>query len=129
MKKFGFATLFVIAIIAALALATGVLEQVWPAAQPSTIAQRLVSPTEKINTFPITTLANIKDQKQRLEVIDATTKIVRGEFELKIQQSQAAYSTVAAMLSAYGMALYKKQTMYSEDEVKAIKEEKDTTKV
>lgn len=120
-KKAGAALVTVLIIILGVAAVTGVLEQVWPAAQPSGVAQQLIAPNEKVNTFPLTTLGKLKNKKQRLNVIEATTKIVQNEFELKIAQSQTAYSAIAAIASAYFMALYKNRTMYSEQEVTDIK--------
>lgn len=115
-KKLGSALIGILIIVLGIAAVTGLLEQVWPAAQPSPVAQRLITPKEKVNTFPLTFLGKLKNQKQELDVIEATTKIVQQEFELKIAQSQAAYSSIAALAAAYVMMLYKNQTMYSEEQ-------------
>lgn len=120
-KKTGAALITILILIVGLAAVTGVLEQVWPAAQPSPTAQQLIAPTKPVNTFPMTTLGKLKNKKQRLDVIAATTAIVRNEFELKIAKSQSAYAAIAAVAAAYFMSIYKNKTMYSEQEVAEIR--------
>ncbi|MDD5328334.1 MAG: hypothetical protein PHY02_11080 [Phycisphaerae bacterium] len=117
-KKTGVALIGVLIVILGIAAVTGILQQVWPAAQPSPTAQKLIAPTEKVKTGWFTTLGKLKDQKVELDVIAATTTIVQKEFEVKIAEATAAYSVIAAIAGAYVMGLYKNQTMYSEDEHK-----------
>lgn len=120
-KKAGSVLITILIIVVGLAAVTGVLEQVWPAAQPSPTAQQLIAPTRPINTFPMTTLGKLKNKKQRLDVIAATTAIVQNEFQLKIAKSQSAYAAIAAVAAAYFMSIYKNKTMYSENEVEKIR--------
>lgn len=117
-KKAGAALIGILIVVLGIAAVTGILEQVFIAAQPSPTAQKLMAPNEKVNTFPFTTLGKLKDKKQQLNVMDATVQIVKQEFAIKIAESTAAYSTIAAIAGAYVMALYKNKTMYSEDEHK-----------
>ncbi|MCJ7828766.1 MAG: hypothetical protein MUP81_03375 [Dehalococcoidia bacterium] len=122
------AALTIILAIAAAAVAvlwTAVGRQITPAPQLSPTGQKLIAPTEKVNTSWFTTLGKLEDQKQQLQVLDATVQIVKQEFDFKISLGQAAYAAIAAALSAYASAhatvLYKNKTMYSETEVTEIK--------
>lgn len=135
MRRFGTVLVAILVVLAAAVMFTGVLEQVWPAPQASSLAQQFVNPGEKVDKFPFTTLGNLKGQKQELQVIEATTSIIQKEYDEKIAGSQKAYdkligtidnpgllgSGIAALLAGYAVALYKNKTMYSETEVTEIK--------
>lgn len=139
MKKVGTVLVAVLLIVAALAVVTGVIESVWVANQVSPVAQQFVNPDVKPSTFPITTLTSLKNQKQKLEVIKATTVVVDKEYADKIAGSQASYdkligtvsnpgvlgAVALAALTMYGTNLYNKNKLYTADEVKAIKEGKE----
>lgn len=135
LRKSGIALVAALVILAAVTLFSGVLEQVWPASQSSGLAQKLVEPSKKVDNFPFTTLGKLKNQKQKLAVIDATVGIVNKEYEAKIGLSQGAYdklvgtmnnpglfgSAIFALLAGYGVRIYDKNTMYDEREVEIIK--------
>lgn len=139
LQKTGSALVIVLVIAAGVVLFTGALESIWPAPQSSPVAQQFVNPGKPVDAFPFTTLGKLKNQKQRLNVIEATTSIIQKEYDKKIGASQNAYdkligtidnpgllgSGMAALLAAYGMAMYKNKTLYSEVEVK---EKVDTAK-
>ena len=125
LRKTGNVLVIALIFVGAVVALSGALKSVFPAEQSSEVAQQLISPNEKVNTFPITTLGKLKNKEQKLAVIDATTKIVQKEFNAKIEQSQTAYTSVVALLSAiasaYGTTLYNKAKMYTEEEVQVIK--------
>jgi hypothetical protein len=125
LKKTGVALLGILLIVAAVAVLTGVATHVLPAIQLSDVAQKFIEPSKAVSTFPITTLGSLKNKKQRLEVIKATVEIVDKEMTEKTEQSQQVYDyltpVAAALLSLYLTNLYKNRTMYSEAEVKEIK--------
>lgn len=136
MKNTGSALVIAVVIIGAVALFSGVIEGIFPAPQASPLAQEFVGPELPINNFPLTTLGELKNQKQKLDVIEATTDIVAAEYDEKISGSQNAYNKligtidnpgllgagIAALLAGYATALYKNKTLYSETEVAAIRE-------
>lgn len=137
MKNTGTAIVAILIVVGAIALFSGILEGIFPAQQASPLAQEFVGPTQPVNTFPITTLGELKDQKQKLDVISATTDIVAKEYDEKIGASQQAYNkligtidnpglfgaAISALLAGYLTKLYKDKTMYSEVEVEKIKKE------
>jgi hypothetical protein len=143
----GSALLIVLAVIAVLAIATGCVNQLWPAERPSAAVTSYVG--EPTGGFPITTLGNAKATKQKVQVKHVTTmidlkaaldkddaiyNIAMDELNLRIQASQAMYdkyvgtpeapgllgSVLFAALAGLGVHTYNKNTMYSEAEVKAL---------
>lgn len=125
LKKTGEVLIGILLVVTAVAILSGCITGFWPAEQLSGTAQRFIEPSKDADTFPITTLGNIKDKKQKLEVIKATADIVTKEIYDKAKASQDVYNLMtpiaAAMLSFYLTSLYKNRTMYSETEVTEIK--------
>jgi hypothetical protein len=125
LKKTGEIFIGILLVVAAVAILTGVATHIFPAVQLSDVAQKFIEPNKNVNTFPITTLGNIKNKKLRLEVIKATAKIVENEMDDKTNQSEDIYKymipAALALFSSYLTNLYKNKTMYSEQEVTEIK--------
>jgi len=137
LRQTGSVLVIVLVAVAAVAVFSGVLERVWPASQISPVTQQLLNPGQPVNTFPITTLGNIKDKKVQLEVQKATVGIIDSELSLREKASQIAYdklvgsinspgilgAVLLAGLTGIGTNLYKNKTMYNEQEVDKIKKE------
>lgn len=119
------ALVVILIVVAAVAILTGVAEYVCPAPRLSDVAQQFIEPDKKVNTFPITTLGALKNDKQKLEIIKVTTDVVSKEMGEKIEQSQKVYDyatpLAAALLSFYITSVYKNKTLYTEAEIQEIK--------
>ncbi len=134
-KKTGAALVGLLIVLAAIVAFSGALKPLWPSAQSSPTAQHTADPSKPIDTFPITFLGTLKNQKTKVDVVEATVGIVQKEYNEKISASEDSYNKIigtidspgifgtglAALLTMYGTAMYKNKTMWNEQEVNAIK--------
>lgn len=149
-KKPGTILVAILVVVATLAVATGLLEAVWPAPQASVAAQMYADPNKPLSKSLLTTLGALKNQRQKVQIVyindalDIKAKMEKNEalydfalqdYQVRIEQSQRAFdewigtksnpgvfgTMIFGALMASLTKLHSNATMYSELEVEKIK--------
>lgn len=148
--KRGSALIVVLAVVALIAVGTGILENFWPAESDSVAVRAYLGEDVTKSTFPITTLGTLKKKKQAIRIKyivsnldlqaalnknDAVYEFAIGEITPRVIAAKKSYDTyvgtydkpglalagLLALLTGAGVKLYDKNTMYNENEVEVIK--------